>query len=95
MLAIDSIVGLFLLLVTLIAPGYSLLLGFYSKKMDVLERVILGIGLSIVMISLSVVLLNKVFSIPIDYWTDFGIVVFWSILGIVKWKIKKNEEKRN
>jgi len=94
----DLIIPLISLALVLTIPGYFLTLAFFPKKneIDEIERFTFSIVFSIAFLPLLVLIENLLLSIPIDFSSVFGTLLFLIIIGLaVYWirirKMKKDE----
>ncbi|MEW6295765.1 MAG: DUF1616 domain-containing protein [Candidatus Diapherotrites archaeon] len=94
----DLIIPLISLALVLTIPGYFLSLAFFPKKneIDEIERFTFSMVFSIAFLPLLILIENLLLSIPIDFTSVFGTLLFLIIIGlIVYWvrirKMKKDE----
>ena len=76
-------------LLILFIPGYAVSWALFPKKKDLIERIVLSIGLSIALIPLTVFHANKLFYIPITFINTLIMILLIIGISVIVWKKRK------
>ncbi len=74
-------------------PGFAWTLVFF-KEINVLERVVLSIGLSITLITLSMILLNQVFKVKLNGLNSFIDILALTAIALLIYYLRKTIWRR-
>ena len=93
----DLIIPLISLALVLTIPGYFLTLAFFPKKneIDEIERLTFSMVFSIAFLPLLVLIENLLLSIPIDFSSTFGTLVFLIVIGLIIYFIRIRKMKKD
>ena len=82
--------GLIALAAVLFVPGYFLTLGFFpaKKDLDVIERITFSFVFSMAFIPIIILLLNQVLSVPVNFFTAAGTVIFLILAGLIVYLVR-------
>lgn len=82
--------GLIILAIALIVPGYFLALGFFPRRKDLdhIERATFSLVFSIVFIPLAVLVENLMLGIRINQVSVWGTVAFLIVVGAIAWFVR-------
>lgn len=70
------------------APGFAWTLVLF-KRIDVMERVVLSLALSIALVTLSIMVLNAVFKVGIDGFSAVVIIVSITVIPLVWYGLRR------
>ena len=87
--AIRAILGF---IIVFFLPGFAWTLVFF-KKIRVIERVALSFGLSIALVTLSILVLNLLFGIKITGLNSLLIIIVVTIIPVLCYYLKKLRKK--
>lgn len=77
---LKAIFGFFLLL---FIPGFAASYAFFERKIDVIERIVLSVGLSIVFVTLTIFALNFLFGISINLINSFLVAFSLTLIFVL------------
>ena len=81
-------------IIVFLLPGFAWTLVFF-KQINVIERVALSLGLSIAMVTLSIIVLNKLLGIKINGLNSLLIIFVVTIIPLALYYLKKLGSKRS
>ena len=70
------------------APGFAWTLVFF-KQIDVMERVVLSLALSIALVTLSILVLNAVFKVGINGLSAVVIIILITVIPLVWYGLRR------
>ena len=80
--------------IILFLPGFAWTLLFF-KKLSIIERIAFSFGLSLAIVTLSILVLNVVFKVKITGLSSFIVIVLVTVIPLTIYYVNKSREKRS